>query len=81
MSVHNNVNDIVVKTGSDGSLVMLRDIGTVELGAEDYGTTSRLNNHPTAAFHKEHKRLHANFPESVNQRHTRLHINTHRHTQ
>jgi hydrophobe/amphiphile efflux-1 (HAE1) family protein len=43
-------NDIVVKTGSDGSLVMLRDIGTVELGAEDYGTTSRLNNHPTATL-------------------------------
>ncbi|CAN1210467.1 RND efflux system [Tumidithrix helvetica PCC 7403] len=35
--------DIVVKTADDGSLIRVRDIGRVELGAENYGTVLRFN--------------------------------------
>jgi HAE1 family hydrophobic/amphiphilic exporter-1 len=34
--------DIVVKAGSDGALVRVRDIGRVELGAEDYSSRLRF---------------------------------------
>ncbi|MFM6931381.1 MAG: multidrug efflux RND transporter permease subunit [Novosphingobium sp.] len=37
---------IVVKTLPDGSIVSLRDVARIELGAENYGVTSRLNGHP-----------------------------------
>ncbi|MGF1516089.1 MAG: efflux RND transporter permease subunit, partial [Elainellaceae cyanobacterium] len=33
--------DLVIRTGDDGTLVYLRDIGRAELGAEDYGTFAR----------------------------------------
>ncbi len=36
---------MVVKTGSDGTLVQLKDVGRVELGAEDYGATLRIDGH------------------------------------
>ncbi|MSR29152.1 MAG: efflux RND transporter permease subunit [Phycisphaerales bacterium] len=35
--------DIVVRTGSDGAVVRIRDIGRAELGAFQYGSTSTLN--------------------------------------
>lgn len=35
--------NIVVKTGADGSLLRLRDIGTVDLGSETYSNTTKLN--------------------------------------
>jgi HAE1 family hydrophobic/amphiphilic exporter-1 len=35
--------DIVIKTASDGSLIKLRDVGRVELGAENYGSALRFN--------------------------------------
>lgn len=35
--------DLVLKTNSDGSLVQLKDVGRVELGAEDYGTFLTYN--------------------------------------
>lgn len=41
---------IVVKTLPDGSIVSLRDVARIELGAENYGTTSRLNGHPGAGM-------------------------------
>lgn len=43
-------DDIVVKVGTDGSIVKLNDIARVELGAADYQTTSSLNNAPTATM-------------------------------
>ncbi|HLW77093.1 MAG TPA: efflux RND transporter permease subunit, partial [Bryobacteraceae bacterium] len=40
--------DIVVRAEPDGSLLRVRDIGRVELGAQDYKTFSRLNGKPSA---------------------------------
>ena len=37
--------NIVVKTGANGVLVKLKDVGRVELGAEDYSTNLRFNGH------------------------------------
>ncbi|MBI1394137.1 MAG: multidrug efflux RND transporter permease subunit [Alphaproteobacteria bacterium] len=43
--------DIVVKSGADGSaLVRVRDIGRVELGAQDYSTNAYLDNQPAVAM-------------------------------
>ena len=39
---------IVVRTGTDGSIVHLKDIARVELAATDYSRTSKLNGVPTA---------------------------------
>jgi HAE1 family hydrophobic/amphiphilic exporter-1 len=36
-------DNIVLKTGTDGTLVRLRDVGRAELGAEDYSTIVRFN--------------------------------------
>ncbi|WP_213952904.1 MULTISPECIES: efflux RND transporter permease subunit [unclassified Variovorax] len=36
--------DIIVKTGADGAVTRLRDIGRLELGAADYSLRSLLNN-------------------------------------
>ncbi|WP_294227210.1 efflux RND transporter permease subunit [uncultured Shimia sp.] len=46
-----NVSDfenIVVRAEDDGSLVRIRDIARVELGAEDYDAASEYNGQPTA---------------------------------
>ncbi len=37
--------DIIVKTAADGTLVRLKDVGRVELGAEDYGSILQYNGH------------------------------------
>jgi len=37
---------IILKTQSDGSIVRLSDVARVELGADDYSTTTRLNGRP-----------------------------------
>jgi multidrug efflux pump len=42
--------EIIVRTGSDGSIVRLRDIGRIELSAGDYALRSLLNNKPAAAI-------------------------------
>ena len=42
--------EIVVRVGDDGSIVQIRDIGRAELGAENYQTTSLLDNRPTATL-------------------------------
>jgi len=36
-------DNIVLKTGTDGTLVRLKDVGRAELGAEDYSTIVRFN--------------------------------------
>ena len=38
-------DNIVLKTGTDGTLIRLKDVGHSELGAEDYGTLLRFNGH------------------------------------
>src|SRR6202045_1236248 len=37
--------NIILKTGADGTLVRLKDVGHAELGAEDYGSRLRYNGH------------------------------------
>lgn len=37
--------NIILKTGADGTLVRLKDIGRAELGAEDYGSMLHFNGH------------------------------------
>src|SRR3954466_14663877 len=40
---------IRLKTGEDGSVVRLRDVARIELGAENYGFSSNYNGHPATA--------------------------------
>ncbi|WP_435627745.1 efflux RND transporter permease subunit [Candidatus Ferrigenium straubiae] len=42
--------DIVVRANPDGSAVRLKDIARVELGAQDYSRSSRLNGQPIAGM-------------------------------
>src|SRR5271155_4594339 len=42
--------NIILKTGADGNLVRLRDIGRAELGAEDYSSNLRFNGHDAVGF-------------------------------
>ncbi|QNM94849.1 efflux RND transporter permease subunit [Chitinimonas koreensis] len=42
--------DIVVKTRPDGAVVRLSDVARVELGNEQYGSTSRLDGHPASGL-------------------------------
>ena len=43
-------DEIVVKVGSDASVVQMKDIATTELGAANYASTSSLNNGSTATM-------------------------------
>jgi HAE1 family hydrophobic/amphiphilic exporter-1 len=45
LSEASQFDNIILKTGSDGTLVRLRDVGHAELGAENYGTILRFNGH------------------------------------
>jgi hydrophobic/amphiphilic exporter-1 (mainly G- bacteria), HAE1 family len=38
-------DNIILKTGNDGTLVRVKDVGRAELGAENYGTILRFNGH------------------------------------
>jgi HAE1 family hydrophobic/amphiphilic exporter-1 len=42
--------NIILKTGADGNLVRVRDVGRAELGAEDYGSVLRFNGHDAVGF-------------------------------
>src|SRR5262245_36026147 len=37
--------NVILKTAADGTIVRFRDVGRVELGAEDYGTILQFNGH------------------------------------
>jgi multidrug efflux pump len=41
---------IVLKTAPDGSTVTIKDVARVEIGAESYAVTSRVNRHPAAGI-------------------------------
>lgn len=43
MSEVSEFERIILKTGADGTAVLLKDVGTVELGAEDYNSKLRLS--------------------------------------
>jgi hydrophobic/amphiphilic exporter-1 (mainly G- bacteria), HAE1 family len=45
LSEASEFDNIVIKTGSDGTLVRVKDVGQSELGAEDYGSLLRFNGH------------------------------------
>ena len=42
--------NIVVRAGSDGSFIRLRDVARIELGSQSYGAVSKLNNKPAASI-------------------------------
>ena len=42
--------DIIVRAAADGSVVRVRDVGRVELGAEDYQISMRLNGQPATGL-------------------------------
>jgi len=42
--------DIVIRALPDGSLLRIRDVGRVELGADDYGSFSSVKAHPAAVL-------------------------------
>ncbi|SEN25466.1 multidrug efflux pump [Sphingomonas gellani] len=42
--------NILLKTLSSGATVRLKDVGHIELGAEDYATRSNINRHPGAGI-------------------------------
>ncbi|WP_033074452.1 efflux RND transporter permease subunit [Sphingopyxis sp. MWB1] len=42
--------NIILKTLNDGSSVRIKDVARVEIGAESYGTVSRVNGHPGAGM-------------------------------
>lgn len=50
LSTPEQFRDIVLKTQPDGSAVRLSDVARVELGAESYAVTSRVNGHPGAGI-------------------------------
>jgi HAE1 family hydrophobic/amphiphilic exporter-1 len=43
-------SDVIIKSGTEGRLTRLRDIGRVELGARDYQTNSFLDGRPAVAL-------------------------------
>ena len=45
LSETSQFDNIILKTGTDGTLVRLKDVGYAELGAENYGTLLRFNGH------------------------------------
>ena len=45
LSEPSQFDNIILKTGADGTLVRVKDIGRSELGAEDYGSLLRFNGH------------------------------------
>src|SRR5262249_42634001 len=45
LSEASEFDNIILKTGADGTLVRLKDVGRSELGAEDYGSLLRFNGH------------------------------------
>jgi len=50
LSTPEQFRDIVLKTGSDGSLVKLGDVARVEVGGESYTIVSRYKGRPAAAM-------------------------------
>jgi hydrophobic/amphiphilic exporter-1 (mainly G- bacteria), HAE1 family len=45
LSEASEFDNIILKSGADGTLVRLKDVGRSELGAEDYGSLLRYNGH------------------------------------
>ncbi len=50
LSEPSQFEDVIVKAGNDGTLVRLRDVGTIELGAETYGNLLRFQGKEAIGF-------------------------------
>jgi multidrug efflux pump len=50
LSTIQGFGNLVLRANSDGSIVRVRDVGRVEIGADNYFFGARLNGKPTAAF-------------------------------
>ncbi len=46
----NEFNDVIVKTGNNGDVTRVRDVGRVELGAQTYSQIFSLNNKPATGI-------------------------------
>ena len=46
----NEFGNIVLRANADGSTVRLRDVARIELGAQSYGTSARLNGNPSTGI-------------------------------
>jgi HAE1 family hydrophobic/amphiphilic exporter-1 len=46
----NQFEDVIVKTGDNGDITRVRDIGRVELGAQTYGQVFKVNDRPAAGI-------------------------------
>ncbi len=45
-----DAENIVVKSGSNGTLIKLKDVGRAELGAQTYASSTRINGKPGVAL-------------------------------
>ncbi len=50
LTTQQQFRDIIIKTGGDGQVLRLGDVARVELGAQDYGLRSLLNNQNAVAL-------------------------------
>src|SRR4029077_6669052 len=50
LSTPEEFGNIVIRANSDGSLVRVKDVARIELGAQTYNLESRLNGQPAAAL-------------------------------
>ena len=50
LSSEEEFGDIIVKTGADGAVTRLRDLGRIELGASEYALRSLLDNKPAVGI-------------------------------
>lgn len=50
LSTVEEFGDIIIRANTDGSFIRLRDISRIELGAQSYASTAKLNNKPSTAI-------------------------------
>jgi len=50
LSTVQQFGDIVLRANADGSTVRLKDVARIELGAQSYGTSARLNGNPSTGI-------------------------------
>ncbi|OGS68323.1 MAG: multidrug efflux RND transporter permease subunit [Gallionellales bacterium GWA2_54_124] len=50
LSTPEEFGNIIVRTNPDGSTLRVKDVARVELGAQDYSRTARIDGNPTAAI-------------------------------
>ncbi len=50
LSTPEEFGNIIVRTNPDGSSLRVKDVARVELGAQDYGRSARIDGQPTAAI-------------------------------